>query len=91
MTRPEWCPQDVWERALSAMGGRWDARWFQTETAHTIARAILAERERCAQAGRSAVMKFKSRVGGRYYPGYHEDMRSAVAEAIRQGATHANT
>ena len=33
--------------------------------------------------GSATVMKFKSRVGGRYYPGYHEDMRDAVAAAIR--------
>jgi hypothetical protein len=53
----------------------------------SVARAILAaearEREACAQVGRAAVMKFKSRVGGRYYAGYHEDMRDHVAQAIR--------
>lgn len=47
-----------------------------------IAKAILAERQRCAVASAAAVMKFRSKVGGRYYPGYHEDMRDAVRKAV---------
>ena len=28
-------------------------------------------------------MKFRNKINGKYYPGYHEDMRDAVAAAIR--------
>jgi hypothetical protein len=40
------------------------------------------EREKFAEAAAAAVMKFRSKVGGKYYPGYHEDMRDAVREAV---------
>ena len=55
--------------------------------ARAITAAVAAEREVCAESGRAAVMKFRSKVGGRYYPGYHEDMREAVAAAIRARST----
>lgn len=45
--------------------------------------SLLVERERCSQAAAAAVMKFRHKVGGKYYPGYHEDMRDAVREAIK--------
>lgn len=35
-----------------------------------------------ADIAASAIMKFKAKVGGRYYPGYHEDMRDSVKKAI---------
>jgi hypothetical protein len=35
-----------------------------------------------SEAAKSAIMKFRAKVGGRYYPGYHEDMRDEVAKAI---------
>jgi len=55
--------------------------------ARAITAAVAAEREACAESGRAAVMKFRAKVGGRYYPGYHEDMREAVASAIRARST----
>lgn len=38
--------------------------------------------KRAAEAAASAIMRFKAKTGGRYYPGYHEDMRDAVKKAI---------
>ncbi|MDV4166232.1 hypothetical protein R1538_34850 [Rhizobium leguminosarum] len=35
-----------------------------------------------ADIAASAIMRFKAKTGGRYYPGYHEDMRDAVKKAI---------
>jgi len=35
-----------------------------------------------ADAAKSAIKKFRAKVGGRYYPGYHEDMISVVTKAI---------
>lgn len=35
-----------------------------------------------ADIAASAIMKFKAKTNGRYYPGYHEDMRDAVKKAI---------
>lgn len=52
--------------------------WNRRELEADVAR----ERERCADAAAAAVMKFRSKVGGRYYPGYHEDMRDAVRKAV---------
>ena len=39
--------------------------------------------EDCAEVAAAAVMKFRRKVGGRYYPGYHEDLRDAVREAVK--------
>lgn len=59
MSRPDWCPQDVWE-AVEAVGeltygrhARGFIMWplFDSSTLRAgIARAILAERERAAKA-----------------------------------------
>ena len=51
-------------------------------TEQMMVKAILAERDRCAAVAAAEVMKFRSKVGGRYYPGYHEDMREAVKNAV---------
>lgn len=78
MTRPDWCPQDVWEAAEVAMGDKWDTRWFQTQTAHTIARAILAERERAAKVAATFV---HNRLYKPRFPvlSYHsQDIRDAI-------------
>lgn len=45
--KPDWCPQDVWNIACRL--GTIDA------TREPIARAILAERERCARAAAEMV------------------------------------
>ena len=47
MTRPDWCPADVWEAATGATALLWTKLSEAQVTAETIARAILAERERC--------------------------------------------
>lgn len=47
-----------------------------------IEEALCAERERCKEAAAAAVMKFRSKVNGRYYPGYHEDLRDDVKAAV---------
>lgn len=38
--------------------------------------------KRAADEAASAIMRFKAKTAGRYYPGYHEDMREAVKKAI---------
>lgn len=47
-----------------------------------IADAILAERQRSAKIAAAEVMRFRSKVAGKYYPGYHEDLRDAVSAAV---------
>lgn len=42
--RPDWCPADVWEAAVDAGSAE------RSFLAAAIARAILAERERCTAA-----------------------------------------
>lgn len=37
---------------------------------------------KAAETAASAIMRFKAKTAGRYYPGYHEDMRDAVKRAI---------
>lgn len=44
MTRPDWCPQDVWE---AAEGQRQNWAQGPGTIKEAVARAILAERERC--------------------------------------------
>lgn len=50
-------------------------------------RAIIdkedSDREKYATVASAAVMKFRRKVGGSYYPGYHEDMRDAVRKAVQ--------
>lgn len=53
MTRPDWCPQDVWEVAVKMQDELY--HWTddpdpQEQDTLSFARAILAERERCAKA-----------------------------------------
>lgn len=56
MTKPDWCPQDVWEAAGLALLG-WtidDGTHAQFDACRaSVARAILAERERCAAVCRT--------------------------------------
>lgn len=82
MTKPEDIPQDIWDAADEC--GIWNVVVPSEPLKEVVARSLLAERDRCALKGRSAVMKFRARVGGKYYPGYHEDLRDAVAAAIRE-------
>lgn len=42
-----------------------------------------SEREKYAKVASAAVMKFRRKVDGKYYPGYHEDMRDAVRKAVK--------
>lgn len=48
MTRPDWCPQRVWDAALEVAVGQ---EWAHPLVVHAIARAILSaeqrEREAC--------------------------------------------
>lgn len=85
--KPDDIPQGIWDAAYDAMPPALQGNFKSSPFAMTLhlafARAIMGEREACAIEGRSAVMKFRGKVGGRYYPGYHEDMRDYVATAIR--------
>lgn len=95
--KPDDVSQEAWEQAqVVAKEATRDAMrdplmpYYITVAPHiarAITAAVMAEREACAESGRAAVMKFRSKVGGRYYPGYHEDMREAVASAIRARST----
>lgn len=94
--KPDDVNAETWVAALNTQqnmfGNRADCitDYMFDQNTETIARAIMAataaEREACAIAGRSEVMKFRARVGRRYYSGYHEDMRDAVGTAIRNRA-----
>lgn len=97
--KPDDIPQGVWDAAGMAAGELTDVIYefladkisgkeidrndVSIRIIEIISRPVMAEREACSIEGRSAVMKFRGKVGGRYYPGYHEDMRDAVATAIR--------
>lgn len=51
MTKPDWCPADVWASAVACYEGMpivYDG-WDETELCACIARAILAERERALE------------------------------------------
>lgn len=51
MTKPDWCPQDVWEAAVRLQDGlyHWtDEGEAPQQDAESFAAALLAERERCA-------------------------------------------
>lgn len=99
MTRPQWCPQDVWDRARKP--ARISSAPHNTpEIARAvIARAILAEHERCAAvadkiaAGRSR-QKMEATTAKKR--GEARDFKSMamsaidVAYSIRSGAAHAN-
>lgn len=43
--RPEWCPADVWADAVHRAGGE---EFAYPATVDAIARAVMAERERCS-------------------------------------------
>lgn len=43
---------------------------------------LEAALERSADTAKAEIMKFRKKTNGRYYPGYHEDMRDAVANAV---------
>ena len=63
----------------------WRAKCVEAEEAlkAQLATARNDALEEAAKAGRKAVMSFKGKVGGKYYAGYHEDMREYVAAEIR--------
>lgn len=42
------------------------------------AEAVRYERQQCAKIASDAVLKFRSKVDRKYYPGYHEDMRDYI-------------
>lgn len=46
---------------------------------------LQQEKASSAKAAKSAILKFRSSVNRRYYPGYHEDMCKAVEKAILEG------
>lgn len=75
-------PQDVLNAATLVEDEIMAADLTELDTQYVIAKAIMAERTRCASVAAAEVMKFRSKVGGRYYPGYHEDMREAVKNAV---------
>jgi hypothetical protein len=71
MTKPNWCPQDVWDMSLKVM----DSYLYGSQSAQEfIARAILAERERCA------VVADRTRVAGCSTP---RQAARTIAAAIR--------
>ena len=51
-----------------------------------VQEARAAALQEAAQVGRKSVMQFKAKFGGygKYYPGYHEDLREYVAAEIRK-------
>lgn len=55
---------------------------FEDEVEAWNTRSVDCKPDAIADAAASAVMKFRRKVNGRYYPGYHEDMRDAVREAV---------
>jgi len=93
MSKPDDVSQWAWDEVRGYFS--WLAEcWPRTacklpeQAAHRLARAIQTAKaeayEEAAKVGKSEVMKFRARVGKRYYPGYHEDMRDAVDAAIRK-------
>lgn len=44
--------------------------------------AVRHERQECAKIAAAAVLKFRSNVDRRYYPGYHEDMRDYIKKEV---------
>jgi hypothetical protein len=57
-------------------------RLHKAEATSAIVKAIRIERERCAKIASAEVMRFRAKVGRKYYPGYHEDMRVAISSAV---------
>lgn len=55
MTKPDWCPQDVWEATASVpgVGGGHEMQGYIQSVREGASRAILAERERCAEVARN--------------------------------------
>lgn len=49
VSKPEDIPQDVMDAAQAVVRGLWDRDRDSGENAEAIARAIMAERERCAK------------------------------------------
>ena len=85
MSKPTDIPQDVWdeaERTWRSVIHR-DANNYSICT--FIARAILAERERCAMKAIDPEKTYGTSRGIEYLNGYIEG-RSAAAAAIRRGA-----
>jgi hypothetical protein len=73
MTRPDWCPQDVWEKAVCYLV-------VDVQDHKAIARAILAERERCAQR----VLAYAGDAGEQNDPPEIRHL-AAIVRAIRAG------
>lgn len=48
------------------------------------AEAVRCERQECAKIAAAAVLKFRSLVDRKYYPGYHEDMRDYVKSEVNK-------
>ena len=84
MSRPDWCPQDVWEAAVRLQDElyNWtDEGEAPQQDANNFARAILAERERC-----TAVVTNLPGMGDADCCGGFERCREDAIEAIK-GAT----
>lgn len=79
MTRPDWCPADVWETATGATALLWTKLSEAQVTAETIARAIIAERERCAEACDAEIELAKQ------FGPHHVPIISSVRSRIRAG------
>lgn len=58
MTRPDWCPVDVWEAAISVQYQE-PGLCLANSQIEPTARAILAERERCASIAEVAAARAK--------------------------------
>lgn len=81
MAKPDDIPQDVWD-AASEVVGTIDGLGYAKVHTDKIARAILAERERCAEIAET---------GAGWIGDYHRtpkaSMTGAIAAAIRKGPT----
>ena len=78
MTRPEDIPEDVWEAGLAA----WRKDGCSAPEPNTYARAILAERERCAQRAEAKDREGREWVAGSLFG----NIRREIAADIRGGA-----
>lgn len=76
MTKPDWCPEDIWEQTDKIRNGPFHWKGPE-EVAVIVARAILAERERCVKACEHEIDQARS------FGPHHIPIISSVLKAIR--------
>jgi hypothetical protein len=85
VTKPDDIPQDVWDVARKETGGWMAAGESESNDAlvKSVARAILAERERCAVVAYAEAVKHCSARDGQTLIGH--PVGHSIAAAIRKG------